>query len=194
MSATSAAPAAPATTDTALLRRKLERSFHRLDTDGNGFAERADLQDVGARLMRGFDQSPTSPKGRAVAARLDAVWAEMAAYADTDRDGRLSSADYHHGITRAFIDGPAFDPVFRPAAVALTELCDPDGDGRVTREEFEVLQRAFSTPPDEVAAAFERMDTDGDGALSTAELVAAIRDYYVGTDPEAPGNWLFGPV
>jgi Ca2+-binding EF-hand superfamily protein len=178
---------------TALLKRKLATSFRRLDTDDNGYAERADFQDVGARLIHGFGQSPTSPKGRAVAARLEAVWAELAAYADTDRDGRISSAEYEHGMTKAFIEGPGFDPVFHPAAEAVAELCDTDGDGQVRREEFEVMQRAFNTPPSDIAAAFERMDTDGDGTLSTEELVAAIRAYYIGTDPEAPGNWLFGP-
>jgi Ca2+-binding EF-hand superfamily protein len=57
-----------------------------------------------------------------------------------------------------------------------------------------VLQRAFNTPVSEISAAFNRIDTDGDGTLSTQELVAAIRAYYIGTDPEAPGNWLFGPL
>ncbi|MFJ4849933.1 MULTISPECIES: EF-hand domain-containing protein [unclassified Streptomyces] len=179
---------------TALLKRKLDISFRRLDTDGNGYAERADLQDVGARLIHGFGQSPTSPKGRPVVVRLDAVWAELAAYADGDRDGRLSSAEYRHGMTRAFIEGPAFDPVFHPAAEAVVHLCDTDGDGRVQRGEFEILQRAFSTPASAVVAAFDRLDTDGDGLVSTAELVTAIRAYYTGTDPAAPGNWLFGPL
>lgn len=179
---------------TELLRHKLDRSFHRLDTDGNGYVERGDLQDVGARLIRGFGESPTSFRGRAVAVRLDAVWQELAAYADADRDGRLSAAEYHAGMRAAFIEGPAFDPVFRPAAEAVAALCDADGDGRLEREEFAVLQRAFNTPPEQAAVAFERIDTDHDGRLLVDELVAAIRAYYVGTDPRSPGNWLFGPL
>lgn len=177
-----------------LLRHKLDRSFRRLDTDGNGHVERGDLQDVGARLIRGFGESPTSPVGRAVVVRLDAVWQELAAYADADRDGRLSADEYHAGMTAAFIDGPAFDPVFRPAAEAVAALCDTDGDGRLERSEFAVLQRAFNTSLREATVAFERIDTDRDGRLAVEELIAAMRAYYVGTDPDAPGNWLFGPL
>jgi len=178
----------------ALLKRKLDSSFQRLDSDGNGYAERADFQDVGARLIRGFGQSPTSPKGKVVAARLDAVWAELAAYADADRDGRITADEYHAGMTAAFIEGPAFDPVFRPAAEALAALCDTDDDGRLRCEEFAVLQQAFNTPAGAADTSFERIDTDGDGRLDVDELVAAIRQYYIGTDPGAPGNWLFGPL
>jgi Ca2+-binding EF-hand superfamily protein len=177
-----------------LLRHKIDRSFHRLDTDRNGQVERGDLQDVGARLIHGFGESPTSPKGRAVTVRLDAVWQELAAYADGDRDGRLSADDYHAGMTAAFIQGPAFDPVFQPAAEAVAALCDTDGDGRLAHQEFAVLQQAFSTSPEAAAVAFRRIDTDGDGRLLVEELVVAIRAYYIRTDPRAPGNWLFGPL
>jgi Ca2+-binding EF-hand superfamily protein len=178
----------------AFLKHKLDRSFRRLDTDGNGHVGRADLQDIGARLIHGFGESPTSPKGKSVVVRLEAVWAELAAYADADRDGRISADEYQAGMTAAFIEGPAFDPVFRPAAEAVAGLCDTDGDGRVDGKEFAVLQEAFNTPPEDVAAAFRRLDTDSDGGLSVAELVTAIRAYYIGTDPQAPGNWLFGPL
>jgi Ca2+-binding EF-hand superfamily protein len=178
----------------ALLKRKLDSSFRRLDADRNGYAERADFQDVGARLIHGFGQSPTSPKGKVLAARLDAVWAELAAYADADRDGRITSAEYHAGMTAAFIEGPGFTPVFHPAAEAVAALCDSDDDGRLRREEFVVLHHAFNTPAGEEATSFNRIDTDGDGHLAVGELVAAIRQYYIGTDPKAPGNWLFGPL
>jgi Ca2+-binding EF-hand superfamily protein len=177
-----------------LLRHKIDRSFRRLDTDGNGHVERGDLQDVGARLIQGFGESPTSPKGRAVTVRLDAVWQELAAYGDGDRDGRLSADEYQAGMTAAFVEGPAFDPVFRPASEAVAVLCDTDGDGRLAREDFAVLQQAFNTSHEEATMAFERMDTDGDGRLRVEELVAAMRAYYIGTDPQAPGNWLFGPL
>jgi Ca2+-binding EF-hand superfamily protein len=177
-----------------LLRHKIDRSFRRLDTDRNGHVERGDLQDVGARLILGFGESPTSPKGRAVTVRLDAVWQELAAYADGDRDGRLSADEYHAGMTAAFVEGPAFDPVFQPAAEAVAVLCDTDGDGRLAREEFAVLQRAFNTSPEQATVAFQRIDTDGDGRLGVEELVTAMRAYYIGTDPQAPGNWLFGPL
>jgi hypothetical protein len=41
--------------------------------------------------------------------------------------------------------------------------------------------------------AFRRLDRDGDGELSHEEFRAAIVEFYLSDDENAPGNWLLGP-
>lgn len=36
------------------------------------------------------------------------------------------------------------------------------------------------------------LDTDGSGALSVNELLAAMREYYTGRSADAAGNQLYG--
>ncbi|MFD3547635.1 hypothetical protein ACFWUW_18875 [Streptomyces sp. NPDC058655] len=43
-------------------------------------------------------------------------------------------------------------------------------------------------------APFARIDKNHDGYLSVDELLDAVRDYYTGTDEDAPGNLLFGEL
>jgi hypothetical protein len=62
------------------------------------------------------------------------------------------------------------------------------------RDEFAAFQRAFGTADDDIDAAFARLDTDGSGSLTVAELIAAAEQYYRGNDPDANGNWLYGPI
>ncbi|MFE9926686.1 hypothetical protein ACFYQA_35605 [Streptomyces sp. NPDC005774] len=52
----------------------------------------------------------------------------------------------------------------------------------------------FRTPPADRAAAFRKLDADGNGTLSVDELLGALRQYYVGPETDAAGNWLYGPV
>ena len=60
--------------------------------------------------------------------------------------------------------------------------------------DFQILQSAFGTTDGDAVAAFVRLDTDANGALSVDELVQAAHDYYTSGDPKAPGNSLFGPL
>jgi Ca2+-binding EF-hand superfamily protein len=174
--------------------RKLERAYGQLDIDGNGYVERDDIVGLGARLLVGFGESPTSTKGRSIIDRFDALWTTLAAQLDADHDGRILVDEYRQAMTAAFIEGTEFDRVFRPAAMAISELCDVDGDGVVSAEEFGVAQNAFGTSADDAAAAFGKLDTNGSGTLTVDELVEAARDFYTSDDPDAAGNWLFGPL
>jgi Ca2+-binding EF-hand superfamily protein len=45
----------------------------------------------------------------------------------------------------------------------------------------------------EAADAFRRLDLDRDGYLSREEIFQNMKEYYFTDDPNAPGNWFFGP-
>ncbi|TDV56554.1 EF-hand domain-containing protein [Actinophytocola oryzae] len=179
---------------TQLQERKLDRAFNQLDLDGDGQIEHEDLMGLGARILVAFGESPTSTAGRRIIDRLDVVWDTLRSEVDADQDGQISLSEFRSGMTSAFIDGPKFDSAFRPGLDAVLELCDTDKDGLLSHQEFRALQQAFGTGPDHIDAAFERLDANGDGRLDLDELVAAVREYYTGDDPDAPGTWFFGPL
>ncbi|MFI6326450.1 EF-hand domain-containing protein [Nonomuraea sp. NPDC050556] len=175
---------------TDLRNRKLDRAFGHMDLDADGTVGREDLLGLGARILVGFGESPTTTTGRKLIDSFDAIWDTLAG----DRDGRITAEEFHGRMTAAFIEGDSFEPVFAPAAQAVAELCDTDGDGQIGPAEFRIMLSAFCTAYDDVDAAFDRLDRDVDGRLSVAELVEATRQYYTGDDPHAAGNWLYGPL
>ncbi|MGI8329138.1 EF-hand domain-containing protein [Actinomadura scrupuli] len=175
-----------------VLDRKLERAFAQLDVDGDGRIERDDVLCLGSRLLVGLGEPPTTTKGRRVLDHLDAFW--NALVQETGSGGKISAAEFHAGMTAAFIDGDRFEQVFRPAAQAVAALCDTDGDGSIGPGGFRAMQQAFGTSAEDADAAFERLDRDGSQTLTVDELVEAAREFYTGDDPEAAGNWLFGPL
>ncbi|MDR8413940.1 EF-hand domain-containing protein [Nonomuraea sp. 3-1Str] len=177
-----------------LLNHKLDRAFDHIDAGGAGSVEREDLLGLGARVLVGFGESPTSVTGSGLVDGFDAIWAALADALGRDRESRLSREDFREGMRGAFVSGDRYEPVFRPATVAVAALCDPDGDGLVGRREFRTMLGAFGTAYDDVDVAFDRLDRTGRGTLTVDELVAAARQYYTGEDPGAAGNWLFGPL
>lgn len=179
---------------TELRQRKLDRAFGHVDVNGEGEIGREDLLGLGARILVGFGESPTSVTGRKLVDSFDAIWSAVTAETGGGRDGRLTREQFHAGMTAAFIDGDRFEPVFRPAAQAVAELCDGDRDGRIGPAEFRTMLSAFGTSYDDIDAAFDRLDLDGEGTLAVGDLVAASRQFYADDDPNAPGNWLYGPL
>jgi Ca2+-binding EF-hand superfamily protein len=48
--------------------------------------------------------------------------------------------------------------------------------------------------PTHSSDAFRRLDRDGSGKISKEEFRAAITEFYLSDDENAPGNWLLGPM
>lgn len=183
------------TTD--LLDRKLERAFTHLDADDSGVIDEHDIIALGSRLLSALGEPATSPKATAVMGGLVDFWQELFTELDMDRDGKLTPEEYSLGMTRLYKDGgAAYDRSFRPMIEAILTIVDTDGDGRISPEEFLKAQSAFDTELDQAdaEALFARIDKNHDGFLSVDELLAAVREYYTGSDEDAPGNLLFGEL
>ncbi|MFG6196636.1 EF-hand domain-containing protein [Nonomuraea sp. JJY05] len=177
-----------------LLNHKLDRAFDHIDASGNGVVEREDLLGLGARILVGFGESPTSVTGASLVDGFDEIWSALSKALERDIDFGIARPDFRAGMVAAFVTGDQYDAVFRPATVAVAELCDGDGDGEIGPGEFRTMLSAFGVAYDDVDAAFDRLDRSGRGTLTVDELVLAASDYYRGTDPGAAGNWLFGPL
>lgn len=67
---------------------------------------------------------------------------------------------------------------------------DADGDGSVTLKEMEdfALARVQERIEERVARRFERMDTDGDGAISAEEMAAQTEERFAHMDRDGDGQ------
>lgn len=180
---------------TSLQEVKLDRAFGHLDVDGDGAIDWEDWIELATRITGAFGRSPSSPQGAEVISAFEQLWQALLANLDLDGDRRVTPPEWRAGMAQAFIDDhTGYTANFRPAAQAVFQLADTDGDGELGPAEFRALQRAFGTAEPGIDAAFERLDTDGSGTVTVAELVAAAEQYYRGADPDATGNWLWGPI
>jgi Ca2+-binding EF-hand superfamily protein len=179
---------------TSLQDLKLDRAFTHLDVDGDGQIEREDVLALGARLLIGFGEAPTSAKGKDVIETLDGLWDALLDELDLGRDGRVTTDDFRDGMAAAFVHGGQYDPVLGPTVDAVARLCDTDDDGEVGLDELRTLHDAFGLDAGEAEVALAKLDLNGSGRITVAELSEAAREYYTSDDPEALGNWLFGPL
>ncbi|MEB3367927.1 EF-hand domain-containing protein [Saccharopolyspora mangrovi] len=169
-----------------LQRKKASVVFTAMDTNDDGFLERADFEALTDRWtgIRGEDGSN----------RLREImmgwWDALSATADQDHDQRITREEMLVAVGNL---GAMLDLVTATAA-SMFEAVDQDGDGRVTALEYARMIHAWtgkSTPTDD---GFARLDLDGDGKIAKSEFVTHWVEFWVGDDADTPGTHLFGEV
>lgn len=127
---------------------KQDALFKRLDKDASGTLSRAELN----RLFK-----PQEAK-RPMIPRLPAL--------DTDKDGRISLAEFKAGEIYKKLPPERQDALFR--------RLDADGDGAITPKDCPPGGRPSGTPPArDLRQVFRNLDKDADGTLSLEEFKQA---------------------
>ena len=179
---------------TELQTRKIDLLFDQIDENRNGELEIQDVQGFGTRILKSFGEGLGSEKAQTLFKTFMGIWETICAEMDTNKDGKISRAEFRSGMDSAFVDGGKYDVIFRPATQAVLDLCNANDKGEMPFGEFLKLQNGFGTTPADSKAAFVALDRDHNGSLSVDELVVAAKQFYTSDDPNAVGNALFGPL
>jgi predicted esterase/Ca2+-binding EF-hand superfamily protein len=167
--------------------------FSLLDPTGDGYVTRDDYEAFALRLVQAFGQPPGSPAALAVREGYRRLWRALADRADTDRDGRISEAEFLAWIG-ALSSDDGFDGEIAPLAQAVVALADDDADGALTGRELRSLFAACGLSGAQSQRVFAELDVDASASIDSAELVAAIRAFCVNPAADQPGAWLFGTI
>ncbi len=170
----------------------LLRRFAVFDTDGNGVWERADCEQLTRRLCAILGHSIDSGTCQMVDATQRALFDALLAHMDADGDQQITPDEFTGSVGHAIEDQSGFDSAVSAAANALLHAADQHGSGVLGPAEYARLAGAYGASPAEAEHAFARLDLDGNGVLDPAELTAAVRQFFVSPDTEAPGNLAFG--
>ncbi|MEV0381198.1 EF-hand domain-containing protein [Nonomuraea sp. NPDC050643] len=89
-------------------------------------------------------------------------------------------------------DPKTVERLVMPIIDALMRALDTDRSGMLTLDEYVRMYDALGIDPAISEPAFRRLDRNGSGTITHDEFRTAIEEFYLGTDTEAPGNWLLG--
>ncbi|MEU9286375.1 EF-hand domain-containing protein [Streptomyces sp. NPDC048275] len=163
--------------------RRIARRFAGFDQDGNGYIDREDFNAAAKAVLAAFGTTARSDKGQALYIGAEAFWQGMAGIADRDGDQRITREEFVSGAVKRLHDNPdGFGEIARPFLHAALAVADTDGDGAATVEETVRVLEALGVRDDVAAAAAAALDTDADGRIGEAEIVAAFARYF--TVPE----------
>lgn len=178
------------------LERKLERRFRTFDFDGDGDIDRSDFERSATAVADEFGHAGDSPARARLLELSLGLWDHLAASADADADGSITVSEYQ----RAFAEGllvteESFEHGYRPFLEALMDVADVDATGTLSADEHVRWTGALMNLPESDAREIHRrLDIDGDGCISTEDLLTAIHDFYFDEDPDGVGSWLLGSL
>ncbi|MDQ1033932.1 Ca2+-binding EF-hand superfamily protein [Streptomyces sp. V3I8] len=111
-------------------------------------------------------------------------------------DGTLTGEGFSSAIASALdTDREAFLADIGNVSRCWYAMADTNGDHVIQRDEYTKMYGSLFPllTAEELATGFAKMDRDGNGVISHEEIRAASLEYWTSNDPEARGNWLFGP-
>lgn len=181
---------------TTLVDRKLEHGFAMiLDTSGDGRMTKSDFTGLAQRMGATFPGT-SQAKISQLETTLKTLWDHHLSQMDTDGDDSVSKAEFTSGWKSAIeINQDTMLADFGSASVAWLDIADTNSSGMLDKGEFvHMYSQVFGLPEEHLGASFDKLDRDGDQQLSRQEIQQAATEFWTSEDPQAPGNWLFGPL
>ncbi|MET9805018.1 EF-hand domain-containing protein [Streptomyces halstedii] len=173
--------------------QKFGTLFTWFDQDGDGQLTHEDMRGTAAA----FAEVAAWGDEADLAAMRDAFgrwWRLLLTHGDADGDGRVSRQEFITVMEREVTSPEHFEGAVMAIIDALMNALDTDRDGVLSRDEYVRMYDALGIPPQRSGEAFTRLDLDGNGVISREEFRSAVSDFYLSTDPDAPGSHLLGPV
>ncbi|MFR9728445.1 EF-hand domain-containing protein [Saccharopolyspora sp. MS10] len=166
----------------AIANERLRKRFAKWDLDGSGRLERSDFEQEAVQIARAFGKNVESLEAQTVRDAFNGLFDYLAESAGVSAGGSLTEEDFLRVTGKLiFEDGEGeFNRVLGPVMSSIVGLCDRDADGVIDAQEFAAWLNAVGVDRAHAAEAFVDVDTDANGKLTVAELLAAVRDFHFG--------------
>jgi EF hand len=179
---------------TQLQERKLTNFFRICDTDKDGLVRRDDHLAIVERActVRGYKCGTDAYV--TFHTKLWRIWERLARFADTDDDQAVTLEEWLRYFDGVINGAPEVTAVIAAGVGYMLEMVDLDGDERLNPSEYRALLWVYRIDQQLAEQNFRRLDLNGDGFITKTELLQLFQEWFLGSDPNAPGNHLWGPI
>lgn len=181
-----------------LQEQKLTHLFNIYDSDHDGYLEKSDYESFAIKIASAFGWGDSAEVQKQLHTHFMQEWQQIQQFADLDGDQRVALQDwlifYDQLLASTEMTEMAIK-AYMTGYYELWDIVDPENShlGHVmTLDRFRKFFIAYDAPVSAADEAFRRIDHDNDGIMETDEIFNASLEFF-GDDPEAPGNYLFGP-
>jgi len=182
---------------TELQKRKLMKLFCMYDARNLGILKISDFERLAQQLAELRGWRPGTADYEKITSQYLFRWnrmrSEIKQALHVQNDGQVNLDEWltYYGIV---LNDQNQEKELLALAEAVFNVVDLDETGHLDKAEWTELFRAYNIPVIYVEETFARIDRNGDGVLSKEEVLSMIREFYYSDDPNAAGNYMFGPI
>ncbi|MFJ4920708.1 EF-hand domain-containing protein [Streptomyces sp. NPDC088725] len=159
--------------------------FNLFDANNNGYLDPDDFELMAKRVNQAVPQAEDAAKS-AMLAGFRGYWAALVRELDTNRDGRISLAEYNACV----LCPERFEGALTEFAESISALGDLDGDGFVSRPVFDAIMTAVGFRHANIHALFDALEPSDTDHIRRATWAEAIKEYYGPDKAGIPGDYL----
>lgn len=179
---------------TEIQRKKISHLFDVLDINKNGSLQLDDFVSVSEEIIGQLGIDEQSRRAKLLRLKANRLFIQFVI--DTDQtDMSISLVDWMRFFDNALVDpkenGPLRSYIFR-TTFHLFSLFDLNNDKHISIEEYSNMLSVYKISPEHCERSFKQLDENDDLVISSDELVNGLNDYFTSSDPDAPGNMIFG--
>jgi len=178
---------------TELQKAKQVHYFNVLDYNDDGLLEKQDFVDVADRIAEMRDYEPGSSRHSAVRKEILRIWTNARALSGAENKTQITLEDWLAHEEKVLGSNVLIRSYVQGIARAVFDILDADNDGVISEEEYLQFFRAFRGEEENGHRAFQKLDENDDGRLTRQEFLEAVTQFHLSDEPDARGNWLFGP-
>ncbi len=178
-------------------RKKIGHFFNVLDNNGNGVLQPDDFTGVGRKICVSLGLVPKTKEYELTILNSYRLFIQIMTDLGKDDDVEITIEEWTRFFEYNLIVDSDTDPLpingyIKRTVNYIFNLFDRNKDGFISADEYIQMFETYNIDISNSAESFKKLDLNDDKVISREEMITAFQEYFLSSDPDAPGNWIFG--